>query len=88
MMKKSLFLERRNNFSYWILLQFRNGGDFTKIKFENGSEISSVNGCEDNKRGYIRGRRLTDKEYQYMLMMEEDRAQERVDKMMKILGLK
>lgn len=34
-----------------------------KIKFENGSEINTLDVKNDSKRGFIRRRRLTDKEY-------------------------
>lgn len=40
------------------------------------------------KRGYIRGRRLTDKEYQEMIFNEQTKTEEKLDKILEILGLK
>lgn len=58
------------------------------IKFENGSEIHSIETNGDSKRGYVRGRRLSDREYKYMITNEQVMAEEKLDKSMKILGLK
>lgn len=60
----------------------------TDIKFENGSVIHSIGSKEDVKRGYIRGRRLTNKESREMLFREQVKAEERVSKMIELLGLK
>lgn len=57
------------------------------IKFENGSEITTLNTNGDVKRGCVRGRRLTDKEYQEMLFREQVQAEERIDRLIKELGL-
>ena len=57
------------------------------IKFENGSEITTLETNCDIKRGYVRGRRLTDKEYQEMLFREQVQAEERIDRLIKELGL-
>ena len=62
--------------------------DYTTIKFKNGSEIQSIDGSKDSKRGYIRGRRLTDEEYQRMIYCEQVKAEEKLDEILKILGLK
>ena len=40
------------------------------------------------KRGRIHGRRLTNKEYQEMLFIEQTKAEERVSKIIELLGLK
>ena len=58
-----------------------------KIKFENGSEINTLDVKNDSKRGFIRGRRLTDKEYREVLFREQVQAEDRVDKIIKELGL-
>lgn len=58
------------------------------IKFENVSVIHSNDSKEDVKRGYIRGRRLTNKESREMLFREQVKAEERVSKMIELLGLK
>ena len=62
--------------------------DYTTIKFKNGSEIQSIDESKDSKRGYIRGRRLTDEEYQRMIYCEQVKAEEKLDEILKILGLK
>ena len=62
--------------------------DYTIIKFKNGSEIQSIDESKDSKRGYIRGRRLTDEEYQRMIYCEQVKAEEKLDEILKILGLK
>ena len=62
--------------------------DYTIIKFKNGSEIRSIDEQNDSKRGYIRGRRLTDEEYQRMIYCEQVKAEEKLDEILKILGLK
>lgn len=62
--------------------------EHTDIKIENGSEIHSLDSKDDINRGYIRGRRLTDKEYQSMLFREQVKAEERVSKIIELLGLK
>lgn len=58
-----------------------------KIKFKNGSEINTLGVKNDSKRGFIRGRRLTDKEYREVLFREQVQAEDRVDKIIKELGL-
>ena len=58
-----------------------------KIKFVNGSEINTLDVKNDSKRGFIRGRRLTDKEYREVLFREQVQAEDRVDKIIKELGL-
>lgn len=60
---------------------------FMKIKFGNGSEINTLDTKDDPKRGYIRGRRLTDKEYREVLFREQVKAEDRVDKIINELGL-
>ena len=62
--------------------------DYTIIKFKNGSEIRSIDESKDSKRGYIRGRRLTDGEYQRMIYCEQVTAEEKLDEILNILGLK
>ena len=57
------------------------------IKFENGSEITALKTNSDEKRGCIRGRRLTDKEYKEMLFREQVQAEETISKLVKELGL-
>ena len=56
------------------------------IKFKNGSEIQSIDESKDSKRGYIRGRRLTDEEYQRMIYCEQVTAEEKLDEILKIFG--
>ena len=58
------------------------------VNFKNGSEIRSIGESKDSKRGYIRGRRLTDEEYQRMIYCEQVKAEEKLDEILKILGLK
>ena len=62
--------------------------DYTTIKFKNGSEIRSIDESDDSKRGYIRGRKLTDEEYQRIIYCEQVKAEEKLDEILKILGLK
>ena len=62
--------------------------DYTIIKFKNGSEIHSVDESNDSKRGYIRGMKLTDEEYRRMIYCEQVKAEEKLDEILKILGLK
>lgn len=57
-----------------------------KIKFENGSKIEMIDSKEGTKRGYIRGRRLTDKEYREMIDNEIFQTEYRVSKILKELG--
>ena len=57
-------------------------------QIQNGSEIQSIDESKDSKRGYIRGRRLTDEEYQRMIYCEQVKAEEKLDEILKILGLK
>lgn len=57
-----------------------------KIKFENGSEINTLETKGESKRSCIRGRRLTDKEYREVLFREQVQAEDRVDKLIKELG--
>lgn len=59
-----------------------------EIKFENGSEIRTISNEDNIKHGYIRGRRLTDKEYQEMIFNEQTKAEEKLDKILEILDLK
>lgn len=58
------------------------------IKLTNGSEIHVIDDNELNKRGYIRGRRLTDKEYKLMMFREYVMAEEKLNYAMTIAGLK
>lgn len=58
---------------------------FMKIKFKNGSEINILDTKDGSKRGYIRGRRLTDKESAQMLDNEIFQAEERTSKLVKNL---
>lgn len=58
-----------------------------KIKFENESEIRNIGTSEDVKRGCIRGRQLTNKEYKSMIYNEQIQAEERVSKIIKKLGI-
>jgi len=37
------------------------------IVLNNGSKIKTIDTKEESKRGYIKGRRLTDKEYRQMI---------------------
>lgn len=57
------------------------------ISFENGSKIKVLETQQDSKRGYIRGRRLTDEEYRRMIYEEQVQAEDRVSIMIKELGL-
>lgn len=57
------------------------------IKFENGSEINTLDVKNDSKRGCVRGRRLTDKEYREILFRENVQSEERVCKIIKELGI-
>lgn len=57
------------------------------IKFENGSKIETIDFKEGTKRGYIRGRKLTDKEYRKMIDNEIFQAECGVSKILKELGL-
>ena len=59
-----------------------------EIKFKNGSEIRTISNGDNAKRGYIRGRRLADNEYQEMIFNEQIRAEEKLDKILEIMGLK
>lgn len=58
-----------------------------KIKFKNGSEINTLDTKNDSKRDCIRGRRLTDKEYRELLFREQVQTEDRIDKIIKELGL-
>ena len=58
------------------------------IKLINGSEIRCITSNDDNRRGYVRGRRLTDKEYELMMFREYVTAEEKLDYAMAIMGLK
>lgn len=57
------------------------------IKFENGSEINTLDVKNDSKRCCVRGRRLTDKEYREILFRENVQSEERVCKIIKELGI-
>lgn len=57
------------------------------IKFENGSEINTLDVKNDSKRGCVRGRRLTDKEYREIFFRENVQAEERVSKIIKELRI-
>ena len=57
------------------------------IKFENGSEINTLDVKNDSKRGCARGRRLTDKEYREIFFRENVQAEERVSKIIKELRI-
>lgn len=57
------------------------------IKFENGSEINTLDVKNDSKRGCVRGRRLTDKEYREILFRENVQSEERICKIIKELGI-
>ena len=58
------------------------------IKLTNGSEIHVIDDNGLNKRGYVRGRRLTDKEYELMMFREYVMAEEKLNYAMTIAGLK
>lgn len=58
-----------------------------KIEFENGSKIETIDSAEEPKRGYMRGGKLTDKEYRELLYNEQVRAEDIVSKLIKELGL-
>ena len=58
------------------------------IKLTNGSEIRDIANSNDNRRGYIRGRQLTDKEYELMMFREYVIAEDKLDYAMTIAGLK
>ena len=50
--------------------------------------IDFADGVVNQKdEGYIRGRRLTDEEYQRMIYCEQVKAEEKLDEILKILGL-
>lgn len=57
------------------------------VHFENGSKIQSIS-SEENKQGHIRGRMLTDEEYKQIMFIENTKAEETIDIVMKILGFK
>lgn len=57
------------------------------IKFDNGSKIKSIDSAEETKRGYIRGKRFTNKEYRDFLYNEQIQAENRVSKLIKELSL-
>ena len=57
-----------------------------KIKFKNGSEINTLDTKDDCKRSFIRGRQLTDKEYEEILFIEQVQAEYKLDKIIKALG--
>lgn len=52
-----------------------------KIEFENGSKIETIDSSGESKRGYIKGRRFTDKEYRRFLYNEQIQAEDRVSKL-------
>jgi len=58
-----------------------------KIKFENGSKIETIDSEEETKRGYIMGRRLTNKEYKQMIDNEIYQTECNVSKILKEFGL-
>ncbi len=58
-----------------------------KTEFENGSKIENIDSVGESQRGYIKSRRLTDKEYRRFLYNEQIQAEDRVSKLIKELGL-
>ncbi len=57
------------------------------IKFQNGSNIETINTKEESKRGYIKGHRLTNQEYRNIVDNEIFQAECNVSKILKELGL-
>lgn len=52
------------------------------IKFKNGSKISSLHNNKETKRGIIRGRRLSDKEYGQIIDKEIANAENKVSELL------
>lgn len=57
------------------------------IKFKNGSEIQAIDTKEEVKRGCIRGRRLTDEEYNSMMNVEIENTENKVSELIKYLDV-
>lgn len=55
------------------------------IEFKNGSKMSYIDDDNGVKRGTMRGRRLSDKEYKQMIDSEIDNTDYRVTEMIKAL---
>lgn len=55
------------------------------IEFKNGSKMSHIDNDNGVKRGIMRGRRLSDKEYNQMINTEINNSDNRVTEMIKAL---
>lgn len=55
------------------------------IEFKNGSKMCQIDDDSGVKRGFIRGRRLADKEYKQMLDNDIYNSDNRVTEMIKAL---
>lgn len=55
------------------------------IEFKNGSKMSHIDNDNGVKGGFMRGRRLSDKEYKQMIDSEIDNSDNRVTKLIKAL---
>lgn len=55
------------------------------IEFKNGSKISNIDDDNGVKRGSMRGRRLSNKEYKQMIDSEIDQSDNRVTELIKAL---
>lgn len=56
-------------------------------KFKNGSGIQAIDTKEEVKCEYIRGRRLTDEEYNRMMNVEIENAENKVSELLKYLDV-
>lgn len=57
------------------------------IKFENGSEIQTIDTKDETKRGCIRGRRLTIEEYNRMIDVDIKNAENKVSELIEYLDV-
>lgn len=55
------------------------------IEFKNGSKMSHIDDDNGVKRGTMRGRRLSDKEYKQMIDSDIDNSDNRVTELIKAL---
>lgn len=55
------------------------------IEFKNGSKMSHIDNDNGVKRGFMRERRLSDKEYKQMIDSEIDNSDNRVTELIKAL---
>lgn len=57
------------------------------IKFQNGSNIETIDTKKESERGYIRGHRLTNQEYRKIIDNEIFQAECNVNKILKKFDL-